>query len=194
MALTANEVDYGRRTEFNLLNTQQKLNEFNLRRYKYTILPSLSLFANGGYNTAADEFKYVFKDKYYPSAMVGVQLNVPIFGGGMRLNLIREAKLNIEKTQNNIDNIKQTIDFQSEQAKTTLKNDMLQLESQKRNLELARSVLDLAQKKYKAGVGSNLEVNQAQTDLLQAQNNYFSSLLDVANAQADLKKALGLLK
>ena len=55
-------------------------------------------------------------------------------------------------------------------------------------------VLDLAQKKYKAGVGSNLEVTQAQTDQLTAQNNYFNALLDVINAEADLKKALGLLK
>ncbi len=194
VAVSEQPVDYTRRTEFSLLNTQQRLNEFNLQRYKLTILPSLSLFATGGYNTASDKFERVFNGKYYPSLIVGAQLNVPIFGGGMRLNLIREAKLNIEKTQNNIDNIKLTIDFQAEQAKTTLKNDVLQLESQKRNLALANSVLDLAQKKYKAGVGSNLEVNQAQTDLLQAQNNYFSSLLDVVNAQADLKKALGLLK
>ena len=61
-------------------------------------------------------------------------------------------------------------------------------------MDLAQDVLDLAQKKYKAGVGSNVEVNQAQNDLLQAQNNYFSSLLDLINAEADLKKALGLLK
>ena len=61
-------------------------------------------------------------------------------------------------------------------------------------MDLANDVLDLAQKKYKAGVGSNLEVTQAQTDLLRSQNNYFSALLDIINAEADLKKALGLLK
>jgi outer membrane protein TolC len=192
--LAEQQVDYGRRTEFSLLNTQQRLNEYNLERYKLTVIPSLSAFATGGYNTASDRIGRVFDGKYYPSLIVGLQLNVPIFGGFMRTNLIREAKLNIDKTQNNIDNIKLTINFQAEQARTTLKNTVLQMESQKRNLALANSVLDLANKKYKAGVGSNLEVNTAQTELLQAQNNYFGSLLDVVNAQADLKKALGLLK
>lgn len=194
VAISEQTVDYTRRTEFGLLNTQLRLNEYNLERYRLTIIPSLAAFANGGYNISTKYFDHIFKGKYYPSLIVGLQLNVPIFGGFMRTNLIKEAKLNVEKTRNNIDNMKLTIDFQAEQAKATVKNDILQLESQRRNLELANSVLDLARKKYKAGVGSNLEVNQAQTDLLMAQNNYFSSLLDVANAQADLKKALGLFK
>jgi hypothetical protein len=103
-------------------------------------------------------------------------------------------KLKIEKTRNNIEYTKQSIDFQAATARTTLKNALLQIQSQKRNLDLSNSVLDLAQRKYKAGVGSNLEVTTAQTDLLRSQNNYFAALLEAINAEADLKKALGLLK
>jgi len=195
MSILAQPADYNQRTEFSLLNTQQRLNEYNLRRYRYSAIPTLNAFGNAGFNYANTKFSDMFTpNSYFFNSLVGIQLNVPLFSGFLQKNLIRETKLNIEKTQNNIDNIKLTIDFQSEQARTTLKNDMLQLESQRRNLDLANSVLDLARKKYKAGVGSNLEVNQAQTDLLMAQNNYFSSLLDVVNAHADLKKALGLLK
>ena len=61
-------------------------------------------------------------------------------------------------------------------------------------MQLAETVLDLAEKKYKAGVGSNIEVNQAQTELLRAQNNYFTTLLESVNAQSDLQKALGNFK
>ena len=100
----------------------------------------------------------------------------------------------IGNSQNNIENIKQTIDFQSSVSRTTLKNAILQTQSQHRNLDVANDVLDLARRKYKAGVGSNLEVTTAQTEQLRAQTNYFSSLLDIINAEADLKKALGLLK
>ncbi len=194
-ALSANEVDYTKRTEYNLLLTNMKLNEFNIRRYKLSGLPTLSVFGNAGENYGSTRLNDVLSfSNYKGSFLVGLQLTVPIFSGFLQANLLKEARLNVLKTQNNLDNVKLTIDFQAEQSKTTLKNDILQLESQKRNLELANSVVDLARRKYKAGVGSNLEVNQAQTELLQAQNNYFSSLLDVVNAQADLKKALGLLK
>ena len=112
----------------------------------------------------------------------------------MRANQVTEARLNIEKSKNDIANAKLGIDFQEASSRTSLKNAVLQTQSQHANMDLAQDVLDLAQKKYKAGVGSNVEVNQAQNDLLQAQNNYFSSLLDLINAEADLKKALGMLK
>ena len=133
-------------------------------------------------------------NKYWSSSTIGLQLNVPIFNGFMRANQVTEAKLNVEKSRNNIENIKQTIDFQAATSRTTLKNAILQVQSQRRNLELANDVLDLARRKYKAGVGSNLEVTTAQTDQLRAQTNYFSALLDIINAEADLKKALGQLK
>ncbi len=193
--LLEEDENYSRVPEYNFFTTQLKLNSYNVKRYQYAGLPSLNLIANAGYNYSSQAFSEVMKlSNYLPSVLVGVQLNIPIFNGFMRANQVREAKLNVEKSKNNIDNIKLTIDFQASQSRTTLRNTLLQVQSQHRNLELANDVLDLAQKKYKAGVGSNVEVTQAQTDQLQAQNNYFSALLDLTNAEADLKKALGLLK
>jgi outer membrane protein TolC len=174
--------------------TALSLNQYNLKRYKSAALPSLIAVAAFGYNFGEDKFDNMFKfGSYAKNALVGLQLNVPIFSGLKRVNQVRETKYNIEKSQNNIENMKQVLDFQTTQSKTSLKNALLQLQSQKRNVELAEDVLSLAQKKYKAGVGSNTEVTQAQTEQLRAQNTYFSTLLDIINAEADLKKALGLL-
>ena len=131
---------------------------------------------------------------YAFNLMAGLQLNIPIYNGSLRQNQVHEARLNIEKSKNSIAYLKQSIDFQAATSRTVLKNAVLQVQSQRRNLELSDDVLDLARRKYKAGVGSNLEVTQAQTDLLRAQTNYFSAQLDMINAEADLKKALGLLK
>jgi outer membrane protein TolC len=132
--------------------------------------------------------------KYNPYSMLGVTMNAPIFNGFVRSHQIRESRLNVEKTKNSIDNLKLAVGLQAANSRSNLKNSMLQVQSQKRNLDLANDVLDLAQKKYKAGVGSNLEVTNAQTELLRSQNNYFAALLDVINSEADLRKALGLLK
>ena len=187
--------NYDRVPEYNLLKTALKLNEFNLERYKLSAIPTVAAFGAMGYNYGSNKFGDVFKfNDYAFNSTIGLQITVPIFNGFMRANQITEAKLNIEKTNNNIDFLKQSLDFQSAVSKTNLKNSIIQVQSQRRNMDLANDVLDLAQKKYKAGVGSNLEVTQAQTDLLRAQNNYFSALLDIINAEADLKKALGLLK
>ena len=193
--LLSEDKSYERVPTFNLLQTQLKLNEFNVRRYKLTAYPSLVAIGSMGYNYSASDFSTMTKLGNYPfNSMVGLQLNVPIYNGRLRMNQLKEANLTVERSRNTIENFKQTIDFQVASSRTTLQNVILQLRSQRNNMELADDVLDLARRKYKAGVGSNLEVTQAQTDQLRAQTNYFSTLLDLVNAEADLKKALGLLR
>lgn len=195
LALVTENENYERVPEFATLTAALKLSEYDLKRYKMAALPTLSGFWAYGSNYGSDKVGDVFKfNLYSPSSIFGLSLTTPIFNGFMRQHQVSAARLSVEMTKNNIENLKQTIDFQAATARTNLKNSVLQVQSQKRNLELSKDVLDLAQKKYKAGVGSNLEVTTAQTDLLRSQNNYFSALLDVINAEADLKKALGLLK
>lgn len=195
LSLLTADKDYDRVPEYKLMNISLQLNQYNLKRYKLAALPTLSGFWAYGTNYGAEEFTRILDfNKYWASSTIGIQLNVPIFSGFMRQNQVKEAELNVEKSKNNIESVKQTIDFQSAMSRTTLKNAVLQAQSQHRNMDVANDVLDLARRKYKAGVGSNLEVTTAQTDALQSQTNYFSALLDVINAEADLKKALGLLK
>jgi outer membrane protein TolC len=195
MSLVAEKENYERVPEYAALTTALKLNQFDLKRYKLAALPTLSAFWSGGYNYGSAMFERLWRlDKYKEYSSGGLSLTMPIFNGFARHNQVNAARLNIEKTQNNIDNLKMTIDFQAATSRTNLKNSLLQVQSQKRNLALSADVLDLAQKKYKAGVGSNLEVTTAQTEMLRSQNNYFAALLDVINAEADLKKALGLMK
>jgi outer membrane protein len=194
-ALLGEEKNYDRVPAYDLLQTQLKLNDFNIRRFKLSAYPSVAAVGNLGYNYSANDFSDMTKGSNYVfSSMIGLQLNVPIYSGKLRLNQLREANLNLEKTKNSIENMKQTIDFQVASSRTNLQNVVLQLRSQSNNLALAEEVLDLARSKYKAGVGSNLEVTEAQTDLLRSQTNYFSTMLDLVNAEADLKKALGLLR
>lgn len=195
LSLVSEDKNYDRVPEYNLMKIGLQLNEYNLKRYKLAALPSLSGFWAFGSNYGSSKFNDILLfNKYWASSTLGLSLNVPIFNGFMRANQVKEARLNIEKSQNNIDNMKLTIDFQSSVSRTTLKNAILQAQSQQRNLDVANDVLDLARRKYKAGVGSNLEVTTAQTEQLRAQTNYFSALLDITNAEADLRKSLGLLK
>ncbi len=193
--LSVDPVDYNTRTDYNLLLLQQRLNEYDLKRYEYSRLPSLSAFGTAAYTYGSNSFREVAKPSNYVFyALTGLQLNVPIFNGRQKHFQIKQAELTLEKTRNNIENLKLSIDLQTVQGRTVLRNNLLALQNQERNMELAATVLDLAQKKYKAGVGSNVEVTQAQSSYLQAQNNYLTALLDVINAGSDLQRSLGLFK
>jgi len=188
--------EYGDRTEFNMLQTQLKLYKYDLKRHRLSGLPTIATFISAGYNFSSntfDDLNYMY-DKYQFNSYWGLSVRMPLFDGMQRFNRVKQAKLNVNKTMNSIDNLKLAIDFQVDQSRTSYKNSLLALQSQKRNLELASSVLDLSQKKYKAGVGSNLEVTTAQNDMLTAQNNYFSAMQAVVNAKSDLQKALGQFK
>ncbi len=192
--LLAIEADYDDRTEFDLLQTQLKLNQYDLKRHRLSGLPTLAAFGSVNYNYASNTFSDIVNKPYIFYSLVGLRLNVKVFDGLQRYSRVKQAKYNIQKTENDIDNIKLAIDFQTAQSKTTLKNALLAMKNQERTLNLANGVLELARKKYKAGVGSNTEVTQAQTEMLQSQNNYFNAMLDVINAQSDLQKAIGQFK
>jgi outer membrane protein len=193
--LLAEEQHYERVPEYNLLTTSLEVSQYNLKRYRYAFIPTLSAFWQQGSNYGSFKFKdQLDPSKYWASTMLGVSLSVPIFNGMLRYNQVKEASLNVFKAKNNIENLKLGLDFQTASSQTTLKNSLLEVQSQRRNLELANTVLELAQKKYKAGVGDNLEVTNAQSELLRTQNNLFAALLNAINAEADLRKAMGLLK
>jgi outer membrane protein len=60
-------------------------------------------------------------------------------------------------------------------------------------MELAAKVARVTRIKYEQGVGSNLEVVDAENSLRQAQTNYYSALFDAMIAKVDLDKAYGKL-
>lgn len=193
-ALLMREEGYENRLSYLVSMTSVRLLEYDLKRYRFEGMPTLSAFGNAGYNRAGDKLTDLTSKPYPGFSMVGLNLNVPIFDGMQRRNRVKTAKLKLEKAENDLDNLKLGIDFQTKSARTTLTNALQTIEGRKRTMDLANTVLDLAKKKYKAGVGSNQDVVLAQADYLNAQNNYFSALQNVVNAQADLQKALGLLK
>ena len=61
-------------------------------------------------------------------------------------------------------------------------------------MELAVQVYDQTKKKYEMGLGSNIEITAAQTDLKAAQTNYITSLYDAIIARIDFLKATGKLQ
>jgi outer membrane protein TolC len=74
-----------------------------------------------------------------------------------------------------------------------MKSAILTMDSQKQNIQLAEKVYNSTKKKYEQGLGSNLEIFTAQTELRTAQNNYYSSLYDAITAKIDYQKATGKL-
>ena len=61
-------------------------------------------------------------------------------------------------------------------------------------MQLAEEVFSFAKIKYQEGVGSNLEVIEADNSYLMAQTNYYNALYDALLTKIELEKALGILE
>jgi outer membrane protein TolC len=187
-------VRYEDRQEFQLLKSVEKLNTYNIKRYKYTYIPTVSL--TGNYNRMAQREKFTFfkgNQDWFTTAYIGLQINVPIFDGFARDSRIRSAKLELEKTQNNIEGLKNQINNEVTTASITINNALIAIDEQTKNMKLAEEVYEQTKKKYEAGLGSNLEITNAETDLREAQNNYFTALYGGIIARIDYLKAIGKL-
>ena len=186
--------NYEDRKEYQLLGLQSKLQEFNVKRYKLSKIPTLTFSANVNQNAQRSKFNF-FKSgqQYFTTSFIAFKLAVPIFDGGARNARIASAKIDLLKTQNNIDQLKESIDNDVAQARINMKSALYTMDSQKKNIELAENVYNSTRLKYEQGVGSNQEINQAQTDLVTAQNNYYSSLYDAIIAKINYLQAAGKL-
>ncbi len=186
---------YDQRIEYSVLQTEKKENEYNLKRYKMAYLPTLNVNIVGGANRGSETFDYLsFNRFWYGYGFIGLNLNVPIFSGGERKSRVDEARLTVDKFQVALEGLQESIDLEQQQAASSLRNDLLAVSSQEANLRLSREVFNTTRKKFEDGVGSNLEVVEAENDLKTAQTNYFNALYNAMIAKIDYQRAYGKIQ
>lgn len=181
---------YKTRIEYSLLETQKKLNLLDVKRYKSTFLPTLKGFASATKSFQSDNFSNLY-DRNYPTSVVGLTLSWNLINGGQRLYQLRNAKLVVRQTENQMENLKNGIVNEISTNQRLYANSQRSLENQERNLKLAEEILRVTRIKYGQGIGSSLEVTTAETSLKEAQNNYITALYNLLINKVDLDKATG---
>ena len=191
--LEAAQFKYNDRNDYQISEVTNVLNGLNVRRYKLSQIPTFALV--GGYSKQAQRYKFDFfgKGEWFSSSYAGLQMKVPIFNGFSLNAKIKKAKLELQKTQNQTEALKITIDREVETAKNNFIVAIAGMDYQKKNMALAEKVYDQTKKKYEIGTGSSSEINASQVDLKTAQTNYISALYDAIIAKVDFLKATGKL-
>ena len=184
---------YHNRIEYNLGEINVRLNELSLKNTRSQYFPKLSAVGNTSLTYQDNSFGQLFSTSY-PATYVGLNLSVPIFSGGQRLNQVRESKITLLKSQNDLDNLKNALNLQASKARISYVNGINTLNVQKQNQALAQEVLRVARIKYQQGVGSSIEVTQAETDLVNADNQYIQGLYEALISKVDLDQAYGRIK
>lgn len=178
--------------EFQVLEIQEKINDLEIERIKKERLPKVDAFVNGSYGYQGNDF--IFSNgfnNWFPNLITGLTISFPIFDGNLKKHQIREKQIQAEKLALSRETLQTNINLEIENSVTNYLNAKSDVESQLENIALAEKIYNTTQIKYREGVGSSLEMNQAEQDLFQAQQTYISSLYDLLIAKVDLEKALG---
>ena len=189
--LESSQYNYKDRKEYKALDITNQLNGLNVRRYKLSQLPTFALIGNYSYQAQRNEFDFLGKGDWFPTSYVGLQMKVPIFNGFAIKARTQGAKLQLQKTLNQTESIKISIDKEVEDAKNNFATAIATMDFQKKNMVLAEHVYDQTRKKYEIGTGSATEINSAQLDLKTAQTNYITALYEAIIAKVDFLKATG---
>lgn len=186
--------NYSERPEYEQVALNKKLNEYNIKRYKLSYLPSVSLTSSYYQIAQRNQFNF-FKsgEPWFPSSSINLRINVPLFDGFAKAARVRTARIQLEQTNNNLKNLELSIDKEIEEARINIRSAVAAMEYQKKNMQLAEDVYNQTKLKYEQGLGSNLEITTAQTELTTAQNNFYAALYDAIIARVDYLKATGKL-
>lgn len=196
--LSLAKIDVSQRPDFQLLRAQQSLYDLDVKRLKWGYLPTLAAYGSYQFNAQRNTFNFS-NDKNDPSkqwfkvSLIGLTLNVNIFDGLQRNYRIQQAKITALKNQNTMKSLEMGAQFEATSASIAYNNAYLSINSQKKNMELAQHVYDVVQKKYAAGMTTNLEILNAETSLKEAQTNYYNAVYNMVVAKIDYQKATGTL-
>lgn len=191
--LEASTYQYEDRKEYQQAQISKTLMDYNVRRYKLSQIPTLSLSALYAKNAQRDKWNFFGKGDWFTVSNVNLNISIPIFNGFFIKSKIQEARLQAEKVNNQIESMKLWIDNDVEAAKNNYRNAVATMDFQKKNMELAEKIYQQTKKKYEVGTGSQIEIVAAQTEMKSAQTNYVTALYDAIIAKVDFLKATGKL-
>jgi outer membrane protein TolC len=189
------DFDYDRRIEMSQLETSQQLAQLDIKNIKMRYLPNIDLYGTLGATAGTQSTENFFdvSENWFDYSAVGVRMNIPIFDGLRKSYQIQQRKLKVQQLENEEELLKNNIDVEIQQSATNYQRSVDNLAAQIENMALAEEVYNVARIKYNEGVGSSIEVTNADADFKEAQTNYYNALYEALVAKVDLQKAYGVL-
>jgi outer membrane protein len=187
---TLQNINVYNRIEYQLLQTNLKLQKSRTDYYRMNFLPSLSAFANYNIIYQNDIYSQLFKSSY-PNSTIGLSLSFPIFEGTKRIQNIKKSKMQYERLTLDTLNTRNEMNTQFVSAMASYKSNLSAYRITQQNIEIAQDVYNTVKLQYNQGVKTYLEVIVSETDLMSARINNLNALFMLMFSNIDVKRALG---
>ena len=173
------------RREIQVAEEENRVTQLELQSARAEHLPSLSVVGDyGSSGITPDNFAL-------PTRRLAVQLNVPIFNGGLTQGRVTAAASRQRQTELALSDVRGQVEEDVRLAVMTLRTAAVQVRAADESVTLAQRELEMARDRFRAGVADNLEVITAQTTLANARVSQVTALAQHNGARLNLAAALG---
>ena len=174
--------------DYKIALNAKKGSETLLRLEKVKALPRISAFLSGAYNGYNESFKITDpKQNWYGSSQLGLNMSFPVFSSFQRRASTQRAKIEIEKSENILDETKKNLNLEVEKTRSDYNYAINNFNSVKKNVILAKSIEKKNEIKFKEGIASSFELRQAQNQLYSIQNEYLEATLKLIENKINLE-------
>ncbi|MFW5819679.1 MAG: TolC family protein [Bacteroidota bacterium] len=167
---------------YQILQVQEAMSEENIKMQKWSFAPTIA-----GYYSYREKILTTDFD-LSPKNAAGLTLSLPIYSGGTKSAALSKARIELDKTRRSRELLKEQLSIQESQLNFELTSAWENYLTQKENVEVAQRLYNSINNKYKQGLVSSLDLTQANSNYLQAENNYMTSILDLLQAKLKLEK------
>ncbi len=195
--LLSDEVDVENRTEMKVKKKQEELLVLQKEARKAAYYPTLSLTAGYNYMGQGERFPIgsgLDNGVYWSDfSSVSLNLKVPIFSGFANKARVSQADVELRTLQEDIKNTELSLDLEYQNAKSQIENNLIAVDNQQENVNLAQKVVNNTQNNYRLGLATLTDLLEAQNALVDAKNNYSNVVLEYKLAEVQLMKSKGEL-
>ena len=185
--LLSMDFDLAKNYGYQLAEQNVKMAKQNVIMAGMAYVPTLSAF-----------YQYTSPNKYFKGeaameqsmGVVGLQLSIPLWSSGKRAAAITEKKLARQAAENSLADARDGLMVQHKQLRYNLSTAYEDFDTQKLNIDVSQRVFESTSNKFEYGHASSLELTNASMTLLTAQSDYVQAILNLVNAQIELKKLL----
>ncbi len=185
------ELDFNKRAQYSEILLGKDLNELNVERLKRGYLPNL--MAKAGFSESLQREKLFDSQEisWIPTGFVSLVLNIPIFDGLQKKGQIQQAQIVLDQLDIQKVEFERAVSLQVMNARLNYTNSKKNLENVRNSLTIIENIYNKTIIKFQEGVGSSIEVTQAENQLFDVQGQYINALYDLMISKTDLEIALG---
>ena len=169
--------------------SQEQLNT-TLKLVKASACPTLAFSGNAQYSAMSNDFQFT----WFPYAVVGLSLNVPILSWAGTAYKIKQTKISIANMEEQKQYVENNLRVSVNNSLTNMRNSIEDMISNKETMNQAERAYSIVQKQFEVGMATWLDLNSAELALTQSRLLYHQSIYNFLTAKSELEAVTGAEK